>query len=85
MRLAQLVHKSMVPQSLRGTQWAICILVIFASLNFAGARDAVQAATDPATSAFEISQLEARGSFSEIYDQMHPDAQRLIPRSAVVG
>jgi len=45
----------------------------------------VIAAADPATTAIEISQLEAQGRFSDIYDQMHPDAQAFIPRAAVVG
>lgn len=42
-------------------------------------------ASDPASTAIDISVLESQGRFSRIYDQMHPDAQKIIPRSTVVG
>ena len=42
----------------------------------------VQAAADAAR---ELSRLEAARDFDALYDLMHPDAQRLIPRPAVVG
>lgn len=44
-----------------------------------------QSASDPAATAIKISVLESQGRFSRIYDQMHPEAQQLIPRSTVVG
>jgi hypothetical protein len=32
-----------------------------------------------------LSRLEASGQFDALYDRMHPDAQAIVPRSAVVG
>jgi hypothetical protein len=32
-----------------------------------------------------LSALETTGQFDLLYDRMHPDAQRVIPREAVVG
>src|SRR6478736_8143618 len=42
-------------------------------------------ATDAANRAVEISALEAARNFDAVYDLMHPDAQAIIPRAAVVG
>lgn len=41
-----------------------------------------QAATDAAA---RFSQLETQGRFNALYDRMHPDAQAIIPRDAVIG
>lgn len=40
---------------------------------------------DAAAFAVYLSQLEAAGGYSELYDLMHPDAKAIIPKSAVVG
>ena len=50
--------------------------------RFARAQDL---ASDAANRAVEISQLEAAEDFDAIYDLMHPNAQAIIPREAVVG
>lgn len=50
--------------------------------RFAHAQDL---ASDAANRAVEISQLEASEDFDAIYGLMHPDAQAIIPREAVVG
>ena len=50
--------------------------------RFAHAQDL---ASDAANRAVEISQLEADRDFDAIYNLMHPDAQAIIPREAVVG
>jgi hypothetical protein len=39
----------------------------------------------PEAAAVFYSELEAAGQFSELYRWIHPDAQRIIPESAVVG
>jgi hypothetical protein len=52
------------------------------SAKFARAQDL---ASDAANRAVEISTLEAARNFDAIYDLLHPDAQAIIPRSAVVG
>ena len=52
------------------------------SAKFAHAQDL---ATDAANRAVEISALEAARNFDAVYDLMHPDAQAIIPRAAVVG
>ncbi len=64
---------------------ALCMLLVVFGLWALPTQQPVIAAADPATTAIEISQLEAQGRFSDIYDQMHPDAQAFIPRAAVVG
>jgi hypothetical protein len=33
----------------------------------------------------ELARLEAAGAFDALYDRMHPDAQAIVPRAAVVG
>jgi uncharacterized protein len=40
---------------------------------------------DAAAFAVYLSQLEAAGQYSQLYDLMHPDAKALVPESAVVG
>ena len=52
------------------------------SAKFAGAQELESAA---ANRAVEISALEAARNFDAVYDLMHPDAQAIIPRAAVVG
>jgi hypothetical protein len=43
-------------------------------------------ATDAALAAAEVlSRLEVTGQFADLYDQMHPDAQAVIPVAAVTG
>ena len=42
-------------------------------------------AADAAAQAVFLSELEARGAFSNLYELMHSDAQGVIPESAVVG
>jgi hypothetical protein len=46
-------------------------------------REAIKASA--AAAAVELSRLEVAGQFDELYDLMHPDAQAIIPRAAVVG
>lgn len=42
--------------------------------------------TDAAlTVAEELSRLEVEGNIDRLYDRMHPDAQQIIPREAVIG
>ena len=38
-----------------------------------------------AATAVYLSQLEATGEFDTLYDWLHPDAQAVVPRTAVVG
>jgi hypothetical protein len=48
----------------------------------------MQTATDEqaaATTAIELSQLEASSDFNALYDRIHPDAHAVIPRAAVIG
>ncbi len=40
---------------------------------------------DAAAAAVALSRLEAAGAFDPLYDQLHPDAKRVVPRAAVVG
>ncbi len=40
---------------------------------------------EAATTAIELSQLEALGDFNVLYDRIHPDAHAIIPRAAVIG
>lgn len=70
----------------------ICLLisVLFASSFFPtpasiAAHGYADDEQDASTTAYELSLLEAAGSFDELYDRMHPDAQAIIPREAVVG
>lgn len=64
---------------------ALCMLLVVFGLWALPTQQPVIAAADPATTAVDISVLESQGRFSDIYDQMHPDAQAFIPRAAVVG
>lgn len=72
-------------RSLRLVSIWISIFLLSATLALMWPATSLQAASDPAVTAVEISELEAQGRFSEIYDQMHPDARNFIPRAAVVG
>lgn len=65
--------------------WTSFILLMVSGLSLWQTPPPLLAAADPATTAVDISVLEAQGRFSDIYDQMHPDAQAFIPRAAVVG
>lgn len=38
-----------------------------------------------AATAVDLSELEATGAFDALYNRLHPDAQAIIPREAVVG
>ncbi|MDP9472849.1 MAG: hypothetical protein M3Q71_19670 [Chloroflexota bacterium] len=42
-------------------------------------------AADAAAAAVDLSRLEAEGGYDALYDRMHPDAQAVVPRQAVVG
>jgi hypothetical protein len=63
----------------------ISVAILLAGIAARVLQAEVAAASDPATTAVDISVLESQGRFSDIYDQMHPDAQAIIPREAVVG
>jgi len=42
-------------------------------------------AESAATTARDLSRLEAEGDFNSLYDRIHPDAHAQVPRAAVVG
>ncbi|MEJ7839418.1 MAG: hypothetical protein WKF81_11420, partial [Thermomicrobiales bacterium] len=79
------IAQPFIGRTLRLVSIWICIFILSATLTLMWPATSLQAASDPAVTAVEISELEAQGRFSEIYNQMHPDAQKFIPRSAVVG
>ena len=64
--------------------WTTFVLLMVCGLSLWQTPQPVKAAADPATTAVDISVLEAQKRFSAICDQMHPDAQAFIPRAAVV-
>lgn len=69
----------------RTVVWTTFILLMICGAGLLQTPQSAKAAADPATTAVDISVLEAQGRFSDIYDHMHPDAQAFIPRAAVVG
>jgi hypothetical protein len=63
----------------------VSAIVLLAALPVAiGQRDNPDAEA-AAAAARALSRLEAEGDFDALYDRMHPDAQAIIPREAVVG
>lgn len=70
------------PTSLVLAMMLLVSVVAPTSLVSAGQAGSV---STPEDAAIFYSKLEALGSFSELYQYMHPDAQRIVPEPAVVG
>lgn len=72
-------------------RWLATLLSCLAILFAAGATSAVAQSADDVDAqtaggaAIAISRLEAQQHYDAVYDLLNPDAQVLIPRSAVVG
>lgn len=61
---------------------AIIVAAICPPINAQQAQQDAEAASEAAR---ELSRLEKDGAFDALYDRLHPDAQAIVPRAAVVG
>lgn len=70
-------------------RWIVRVLTIAVLLTATcqpiNAQQDPQDADAAAETARELSRLEAEGAFDTLYDRLHPDAQAIVPRAAVVG
>ncbi len=64
----------------------VVLVAVLLAVSFPPPAGAVQQdAEAAAAAAVALSRLEAAGAFDPLYDQLHPDAKRVVPRAAVVG
>ena len=70
-------------------RWCLLSLVVLATVvapaRVVGAQETVSDERAAADTAVALSRLEAAGEFDALYAEMHPDAQAVVPRAAVVG